>query len=255
MMAILQRGLLWSYRTIRSTGFLDSTIGRRLFENAYEIYKLRFEAREIDALCREIVPGTFVIDIGANIGTFTRRFARALQGRGSVIAIEPEAVNFRSLVRKLQGSGYEQWVEPIQAVAAERSGTLRLQSNADNPGDHKIADDGVEVKAVTVDELMAARGWPRVSLIKIDVQGAEERVIRGAAETIRRQHPILFVEFHDQELRAMGSSAQALLERLVAESYSIHQLSTAGRGAPLQIPEALSRLGHGYLDFLFVPRR
>lgn len=84
-------------------------------------------------------------------------------------------------------------MEVVGGVAAEASGTLRLKINPHHPGDHKIGDEGVPVAAHALDDLMAARGWPPVSLIEIDVEGAEERVLDGARLTIERSAPALYL--------------------------------------------------------------
>ena len=72
-------------------------------------------------------------------------------------------------------------VETIRAAVAEFTGEGLLEVNPGHPGDHKLGTEGVPIATTTIDDLLAARGWPEVSLIKIDVQGAEARVLAGAA--------------------------------------------------------------------------
>ena len=93
---------------------------------------------------------------------------------------------------------------------------------------------------MTIDDLLAARGWPEVSLIKIDVQGAEGRVLAGAAETLRRFHPALFLEIDDHQLRRYGSSADALLRSIAALGYTIHSREGKDLSDPLSIETALA---------------
>src|SRR5207247_124015 len=121
---------------------------------------------------------------------------------------EPE--NFARLNRMIAKHGLSSVVETIQAVAAEQEGELKLELNSMHPADHKIATTGIAVTAHTIDDLLAKRNCPAVSLIKIDVQGAEERVLRGATRTLEKSHPALFIEIDDRALAAMGSSADRL---------------------------------------------
>ena len=92
-----QTVLLALYRAVSSTGLLSTRPGRAMYEWSYDLYKDRFEAGPVDALRQFIKPGTTVIDVGANIGFFSRRFARWVGPGGRVIAIEPEPANFAGL--------------------------------------------------------------------------------------------------------------------------------------------------------------
>jgi hypothetical protein len=112
----------------------------------------------------------------------------------------------------------------------------------------------VDVPLVRLDDLVAARGWSKVSLVKVDVQGAEERVLLGAQRTLASIRPAWFVEVDDDALRAMDSSAEALLNRFIAQRYAIRQLDRHGVGAPLDSMHVLRMLRPGdYEDLLFTP--
>lgn len=253
MKRLLQTMLLGVYNVVRASGILSTSWGNALFEWGYHRYKATLEAGDIRALSSFIRPGTVVIDVGANIGFFTRLFASAVRDGGSVIAIEPEAVNFSRLNAMLARRGLAGAVHTIQAVAAEQSGTLKLKVNPQHPADHKISGEGTPVKAVTLDELLAERGWPAVSLVKVDVQGAEWMVLRGARELIRRYHPALFLEIDDDGLRAFGAGAENLFRWLQEEGYRIHRIERGAVSPPMGIAESLARCQHGqYADFLFV---
>src|SRR6185503_14448504 len=159
----LQRLLLCFYRAVSSTGLLSTRLGRRAFAFAYDFYKSRWEAADITALKKFVRVGTTVIDVGANIGFFTRHFAEWVRPGGIVIAIEPEGRNFAGLNAMLSRRGLVN-VEPVQAVAAEAPGTLKLFVNRRHPADHRISDTGTDVRAITLDGIMEQHGWPNLSL-------------------------------------------------------------------------------------------
>lgn len=93
----IQSSLLRIYARVRESGILSTGPGRRLFEWCYFTYKV-FEAGPVDRLATFVRPGTLVIDVGANIGFFTHRFACWVgDGGGCVLAIEPEDHNVRRL--------------------------------------------------------------------------------------------------------------------------------------------------------------
>lgn len=256
MKRLLQSVLLRCYQVALASGLLATKRGRRGFEWAYEVYKATLEAGDLRALETIVTPGTTVVDVGANIGFFTRRFARWVGEGGRVIAIEPEVENCSRLRSRLASARLGRVVEVIEAVAAEQGGSLKLAINPLHPADHRIAREGVTVAAVTLDALLAARSWPRVSLIKVDVQGAEERVLAGATETLQRLHPPLFLEVDDAALKAMDSSAEKLLQRLAAQGYTIRRLERGHVSPPVTIAEALPSCCNGrYTDFLFLHSR
>ena len=257
MKRVLQRALLAVYRLTSATGFLKTGWGRSLFERAYGIYKNRLEAGPIGHLRPFVAAGTVVFDIGANVGFFTERFASWVREGGRVIAIEPEASNLLRLRRMVERLDLVGVVEVVEGVAAENPGSLRLELNPFHPGDHKISihGEGVPVPAYTVDGLVAEWGMPRVSLVKIDVQGAEERVLDGAAATIESQRPVLFIEVDDESLRNFGSSAERLLWLISQMGYSLHLLRDNGPSAAFSIAEATKELSDegAYADFLCIP--
>ena len=226
---------------------------RKVFLTTYDWYKLFVEAGNIQSLRSYVKPGEVVIDIGANVGFFTKRFARWVSDGGFVIAVEPETSNFRQLLRNLDKSGTAAVVRTVQGVAAEQGGTLKLAVNPIHPGDHKIAAEGIDVTAFTIDELVRREPAARVCLMKIDVQGAEERVLRGAQVTIQRDHPAILVELDDEGLQQMGSSAERVVTWLMNLGYVIQRL---GKNSPVgQVPmeEALRLCRNGrYADLLFV---
>src|SRR5688572_21512151 len=249
---LVQRLLLAVYKGVCRTGLMSTRLGRGLFLAAYERYKGVWDADHLEALGKLVRPGTTVIDVGANVGFYTRRFAEWVRPGGEVIAIEPEEMNFSTLKRVIARRGLVN-VRGIQAAASESTGSLYLQKNPFHPADHRIADAGVKVIAVTIDNVLRERGWPKVSLMKIDVQGAEERVLRGAMGTLRELRPPVFMEVDEAALRAMGSSAESVLELMISCRYEPHRIV---KGGPVRVSrtEAVRLCSDGtYVDFLFLP--
>lgn len=235
---------------------MNTTAGRNVFEFAYNLYKLKFEAGPVIILKNYIKPNSYVIDVGANIGFFTQRFGNWVSHSGKVIAFEPEKLNFESLRKTVLKNRLDTKIILYKGVAAEKDGTLLLELNPFHPGDHRIGTDGVETQAFQLDTILEKEGWPLVSLVKIDVQGAEERVLQGAKETIRRMRPNLFVEVDDVALRTYGSSAQNLLSYISSAGYSLHVLKKNEISIALNVDEALFCLSkkNTYLDFLCLPK-
>lgn len=242
----LQAGLVGLYAKFGGDRLRRTAWGGRLFDLAYLSYKLAVEAGPIAALSRYLAPGSWAIDVGANIGVFTLRFARYC----NVAAIEPEERNFASLERRIAGAGAANRIVALRAVADTEAGERFLRVNPDHPGDHRLASTGAPVEAVTIDGLVAGRGLGPVSLIKIDVQGAELKVLRGADAVLTRDAPALFIEIDDEALRQQGASAGEVLDFLAARGYRPHRLRR--RGAPVGLSRAEIENSPGYLDVLFL---
>jgi FkbM family methyltransferase len=253
-MRTVQAGLLALYRVVTTTGVLNTAWGHILFETMYWLYKRHCEAGSIVPLQKWVKPGTVVIDVGANIGYFTLHFASWVRDGGKVLAIEPEAINYARLQRAVTRAGYAPVVEAVRVAAADTDGDGLLEINPVHPGDHKLGTTGVPVVMTTIDRLLAERGWPEVSLLKVDVQGAEACVLAGAYETIARFRPALFLEVSDAGLMRYGSSAEDLLVACAKRQYSIHTLERDAVSVSLAMHEAVNiAKSRGYVDLLFSP--
>jgi FkbM family methyltransferase len=248
----LQNALLMAYRVVFARGLLRFKWGRRLFFSLYDIYKAKFEAGPVEKLQAFIPAGATVIDIGANIGFFTLRFARWAGPSGKVIAIEPEASNFEELTRRIARSDLDHVVASRQALADATPGTRRLVVNENHPGDHRLGDQGLPIAATTIDDLRDEFGRP-VQFIKIDVQGAEARVLAGARRTLAMDHPALFIEVDPNALREFGTTPAEVFASLEALNYRSHILQDSGA------PRAVTRVdceallaSRPYIDILFL---
>jgi FkbM family methyltransferase len=150
-------------------------------------------------------PGDRCVDVGANVGVHTVRLARLVGQNGEVFAIEPDPDVVQRTHRNIALNGLAN-VRIINAAASERVGEMRLYRPSPQDTNRARASlmhhpylTGVTttVPVVTVDDICA--GEP-VALIKIDVEGHEASVVRGAAGTIARHAPAIVFEYAPQLL-------------------------------------------------------
>jgi FkbM family methyltransferase len=247
----LSLALTGLYGAAAKSGVFDRPRAKRGFEWTYLAYKGLAEAGPIAGLRRLVPEGATVIDVGANIGFFTVRFGRWVGPAGKVIAIEPELRNFTSLSRRIERAGLSGTVDCVHAAAADRPGQLTLAVTPAHPADHHLASTGVPVQAVTLDDLSRDTPGP-VSLVKIDVQGAEALVLAGAQGLLESQHPAIFVELDEPSLARAGSSAAELLDLLMTHGYVPHRLGRGGPGPAEQRDNLLERARSGYIDALML---
>ncbi len=138
-----------------------------------------------------------IIDCGANIGNHSLFFAGVMQR--NVIAVEPVARNIAILESVVAVNGLADRVRivPLALDEVEREVTMTLDS-PENSGMYHVGEgSGEVVKATTLDKICDGLGEP-VSLIKIDVEGFQDQVLRGAQETLARFKPFVAAELSSE---------------------------------------------------------
>jgi FkbM family methyltransferase len=252
MFTFIQQILLQLYKFAVRIGLTRTTIWQEFFYRTYMFYKSNIEARHTDYLQQFVPQGATVIDVGANIGFFARKFGQWVGQNGKVIAIEPEINNVKLLQRGLQRAGLDTVVDVIHAAATESDGEISLVVDPYHPANHRVGQSNVKVAARSIDSLMANNDKP-ITLIKIDVQGAEAQVLAGAKEILRRFHPAIFIEIGVDILDNFGSTAEGVILSLVELGYEAHILDKAGISAALTTQQALDIVNQqSYADFVFI---
>lgn len=189
----------------------------------------QYETGSFGMIREHLSPGATFIDVGANFGIYSLRSAPIVGSSGHVIAIEPNPESVRRLRENLAANN-DPMVQVAPVACSDADGTLNLyvaptrntgetslsQTNASQEG--AIANT-YKVRARPLDDIVRESGVARVDAIKIDVEGAEHLVLKGAQQTLDRFHPMLLVEVVDRQLRAMGTSSQQLAEFLRAHGY------------------------------------
>ncbi len=150
------------------------------------------------ALARILEPGFFCVDVGANQGYYTLLMADAVGPTGRVLAVEPNARLTGFLTKSLQVNGFQQRVTVLaKALFNTPSGSMTLVVPPNQPLNATIrrepspSDETIEVEVTTMDDAVAA--WPRVDVMKIDAEGAEEGIFQGMRKTIERSPGLTIV--------------------------------------------------------------
>jgi FkbM family methyltransferase len=161
-------------------------------------------------------PGDVVIDGGANIGLFTLIAATMVGHGGRVISCEPSPTTMALLRGNVDRNGLD-WVELREVALASAPGRLRLRVFAPGSGFSSFAPadtiSGVEVEVdvATLDEV-ASEVLERLKLVKLDVEGAELRALRGAAEVLHHARPDFILELEPEHLQRQGGSIAEVQE-------------------------------------------
>lgn len=166
------------------------------------------EAAHVRAVERLIDGADVFVDAGANMGFFT---CLALAKGRAVVAVEPFPVNVRSLFRNLAANGWRD-VDVRVVALADRQGTGVLYGRdtlASRVEGWAVADDPwrQNVQLTTLDALLEGRFAEKALAIKVDVEGGEFDLLRGASATLaRRAAPVWSVEISLTENHPGGSN-------------------------------------------------
>lgn len=200
--------------------------------------------------------GDRVLDVGANYGHFSLAAANAVGPSGSVMSFEPNPSAFSRLCVHL-GLNRLSWVEPKNIGIADAEGYLALNIPSINSGEatfgaSQYADASIiEVPVRRLDDVAGDR---TATLLKIDVEGFEVHVLRGARALLDRDRPIVLTEVIEKHLRNAGESRRSLSEFMEAQNYRSYRLGLKGRGArqTLHLPAVAAADRDG--DFLWIPK-
>lgn len=168
-----------------------------------------YEHGEVEALAEALRPDGLFLDVGANIGWFTLMLATH-RPAARVWAFEPLPATAGRLAENVRRAGRDN-VRVVPAAAGRAAGEAAFTPTADDAFTHRSTGDGPSVacSVTTVDEEWERAGRPRVDAVKVDVEGAEPDVLRGAERVLRRDHPVLLAETPD-------AAALAAVEAVVA---------------------------------------
>ena len=183
-----------------------------------------YEADSKSLLEGLIQEGMTVFDVGAHVGTYTLMAARLVGPAGHVYAFEAEPENYSILKKNVELNGYVN-VTCVPKAISNRSGLLTLYVSNQGNDRHtligSLAAKGqgtpCEVETISLDEFSASIGWPRVDVVKMDIEGAEPMAIEGMSELFRRSDNLrLVIEFAPDILRASGVSPKDFLTLLTS---------------------------------------
>jgi FkbM family methyltransferase len=217
-----------------------------------------FELATMRAYERIVRPGDIVLDIGANIGAHVLHLARAVGAEGKVWAFEPTEYAIGKLKANValnpdladqiaccqvmlvdEPNGYQipplhsSWPLTGEADLHERHGGRLMSTN--------------NARAATLDSFVREFGIDHVDFIKLDIDGHECRMLRGARTLLTALHPVILLELSPHQLDEAGGSIEDLIDLLAVAGYAMQDLASFAplpmNGAALRslIPHGASR--------------
>ena len=213
------------YLDLKLTLYLGNDTSRALFIGG------ALDPNEFAFLDRFLRPGMVVADAGANEGLYSLFAAQRVGNGGRVFAFEPSVRECERLKLNIQRNSLRNvTVHPVALGEAGGAAVLHVAAD-DHSGQNTLGgfaysdvsllhDEQVAVR--TLDEVLAKSRVTRLDLLKMDVEGSETRLLRGAADTIRKYQPILLFEASDEALGKQASSREELLRLIQSFDYLLY---------------------------------
>jgi FkbM family methyltransferase len=218
------RGIASPWPGVRFEADLNDRVQRQMWAGVYEQHVRHC----LDVLLQ---PGDGYIDVGGHIGYHAVAAAHRVGAGGRVAAFEADPAMYERLTRNLDQFP---WAQTVHAAVWHSSGTLTFErsSNKHESGWGTLANvrdlgtgEHVDVRAVSLDDWFRDAGAARWKAMKLDAEGSELAVLRGAENTIERFRPFLILEINEIVLKQANFSASAVMKFLTTRGYHMYQLS------------------------------
>jgi FkbM family methyltransferase len=203
---------------------LSDRIQRQMWAGTYEPHVRAC----LDTL---IEPGHVYVDIGGHIGYHAVAAAHRAGVNGQVFAFEADPVMYERLARNLEQFP---WAHATRAAVWAQGGTLRFARSpvAQESGWGTLSEvrdfdtcEHVDVRAISLDDWCCQTHLTRWDVMKLDAEGSELAVLRGAQGALEQFQPIMIVEINGIVLQQAGISSAEIVDFLTARSYRLFSLS------------------------------
>lgn len=184
------------------------------------------ERSVVEALLADVRESDVVYDVGANIGTHTCFVGQSLRS-GMVVAFEPMPTNVIRLRHNLSANlPVNRWQVAETALSDEDgTGTLAVESQHYGEGKHALSSDGeLEIDVFRGETLVEDGRYPAPDVLKIDVEGAELRVLEGFGDRLADVR-VVYAELHHDLSAKYGTSTEGIESYLRGYGFEIERLS------------------------------
>lgn len=250
--------------TAKMTTGYSLTLDCRLFSHAMALFSGFNSIEELLVpLVKFLEPGGVAIDVGANVGSVTVLLARAAKAIDSrVISFEPFPRNVEWIGKNLALNHLEDQVTIVESGLSSQPGeaTLLLREDFETGatiGNASVAEPGsdqrfqrVSIQLNTLDALWPTFGNPRLDIVKLDIEGHEDRFLEGAQQTLAANRPAILMEVNRSFYNKRGVDFNVVIPQFLPQDYrfftsaqtEIKSLADCHVGDVLLIPEEKASL-------------
>ncbi len=191
-------------------------------------------------LGRFIAPGDVVVDAGASCGIYTVGAAKLVGRGGRVLAFEPGRESFSVLERNIK-LNLANNVRCFRSALSERDGVARLFHDENRPVSYSLGSGNnaegfwEQTRTITLDTVAEQEGVSRLDLLKMDVDGAEELVLKGGRALLSGSRPTILFEINPGGARRLGLAPDGAWQALAKLGYRFFSLRPKGILSPLAV--------------------
>ncbi|MBU0502982.1 MAG: FkbM family methyltransferase [Candidatus Omnitrophota bacterium] len=194
----------------------------------------KYETEFWNGMMRQVRPGDTIADVGAFFGFYTFALAKRAGANGKVVAFEPDPANLKFLKKIVKRYKFSSTLEIAGLAVGDRPGRIKF-NNLSASTSAVIANEklktkkATEVACTTLDDFFSGE---KLDIIKIDVEGYEEKVLMGAQNILRRGQGFpraIFIEMHPYAWKDYGTTDLAIISILKSSGYRIDNL----KGEPI----------------------
>lgn len=165
--------------------------------NGYWLGSYELEGQKI--LFENLKKGDIFFDIGANVGFYSLLAAELVDKNGRVFSFEPFEENFYYLKKHIKINNYKN-IFSFKMAVADKNNIAFFKKEKSSAMGH-LGDGDIKVEVISLDEQLKNKELPIPNFLKIDVEGAEFLVLKGAQNLLKANHPIIFLSIHSDLLR------------------------------------------------------
>ena len=206
--------------------------------------------------------GDHVLDFGGNIGLHTVNFGQKIAPTGKLVAFEPMSKNYYVLKQNIKKHNLEQNVLAVNAAVSDNSKIAQYIINPKNMGDCRghVFDNDIQfeeepVKQVTLDDFFKDQNsigieWSKIMLIKMDTQGSEISILKGASNCFKESfNGTIFMEYAPKWLHNNNQDIEWFYNFIKEQMFSIFKipLDSNVNGRPIVNPSSIEEI-KGYYE-------
>jgi FkbM family methyltransferase len=214
-------------------------IGELLYKHEFLVgRKKSFEYPSMELFSSMIKRGDIILDVGANTGLYSVFYSKLAGETGKVFAFEPDAETYKILLKNLKLNNCTN-VVPFNYALSDKECIIEMVSELANDAHLKTGDafkymkesnnispvspGKNSMKAICLDSLEEIKNLEKINFIKIDVEGAELLVLRGAKQTLQKHKPKIVFELSGQLTRRFDYKPFQVLLLLHELNYSMDE--------------------------------
>ena len=188
-----------------------------------------WEPLQTQYIKNNVKEGDFVIDLGAHIGYFTLIFSELVGKNGRVFAFEPNPKNFSLLKKNVLVNNFKN-IELVQKAVSDKEGKIKLFLSDTNTGDNRIFDINDHMKTIYIESIkldnFLKSELSKISFIKMDIQGAEVKALRGMLSLLDKNKPLKIIsEFWPFGIKGAGDKPEEFLNMLVNLNFKMNRIN------------------------------